>query len=154
MSTPHPPPSLPTPKPYPHPHLLHSYFPCHGIYFEGEVALMESGLRTATVVAETDVMCLSLTRRRVLAPCSCVCVLYRSMLRQLPNAYTVIVLSENFRSGMGKPMHRQESGWWQPLEMSTTITPLSGSIFRGTAVAETGTAMQDLRGCPTKIHVI
>ncbi|CAN0037506.1 unnamed protein product, partial [Laminaria digitata] len=31
--------------------------------FFGEVALMESGLRTATVVAETDVICLSLTRR-------------------------------------------------------------------------------------------
>ncbi|CAM9860845.1 unnamed protein product, partial [Hapterophycus canaliculatus] len=31
--------------------------------FFGEVALMESGLRTATVVAETDVTCLSLTRR-------------------------------------------------------------------------------------------
>lgn len=31
----------------------------------GEVALMESGLRTATVVAETDVTCLSLTRRFV-----------------------------------------------------------------------------------------
>lgn len=29
----------------------------------GEVALLESGLRTATVVAETDVTCLSLTRR-------------------------------------------------------------------------------------------
>eukprot|EP00752_Nemacystus_decipiens_P012745 g11286.t1 len=31
--------------------------------FFGEVALIESGLRTATVVAETDVTCLSLTRR-------------------------------------------------------------------------------------------
>ncbi|CAM9376483.1 unnamed protein product [Ectocarpus sp. 12 AP-2014] len=31
--------------------------------FFGEVALLESGLRTATVVAETDVTCLSLTRR-------------------------------------------------------------------------------------------
>lgn len=35
----------------------------HHFRGKGEMALMESGLRTATVVAETDVTCLSLTRR-------------------------------------------------------------------------------------------
>lgn len=46
----------------------------HHFRGEGEVALMESGLRTATVVAETDVTCLSLTRRSlVVSPSDLYC---------------------------------------------------------------------------------